>query len=140
VQRLVLSILLIIWSLSAQTYYPGKHDDWQRKSPAEAGFDVARLNEAIEFAKAHESKSPRDLRLSHEFSFAREPHGEPLGPFKQRGDLTGIILHKGYLVAEWGEPWRVDMTFSATKSFVSTAVGLAVQDGLIKAIHDPVGR
>jgi CubicO group peptidase (beta-lactamase class C family) len=32
------------------------------------------------------------------------------------------------------------MTFSVTKSFVSTAVGLAVAAGLITSIHDAVGR
>ena len=40
---------------------------------------------------------------------------------------TGIILRNGYIVAEWGDPHRVDMTFSVTKSFLSTTVGLAVR-------------
>ncbi len=121
-------------------YYPGPHDDWQRRTPAEAGFDAAALDEAITYLKTKESKKPRDLRLSHEVSFGREPYGEPLGPYKSRGDMTGVILRGGYIVAEWGEPWRVDMTFSATKSYLSTTVGLAVAEGLIQSIHDPVGR
>ena len=123
--------------LLAQAYFPGAHDDWERRA---SGFDPGKLAEAITWAKAHESKSPRDLRLSHDYSFGRELYGEPLGPFKERGGQTGVILKGGYIVAEWGDPWRVDMTFSVTKSFVSTTVGLAVQDGLIGAVSDPVRR
>jgi CubicO group peptidase (beta-lactamase class C family) len=140
VPRLIVSLLLLSWSLLAQLYYPGPNDEWQRRSLAEAGFDAPALDAAIAFAKANESKNPRDLRLSHDLSFGREPYGEPLGPFKTRGEMTGVILRGGYLVAEWGEPWRVDMTFSATKSYLSTTVGLAVQHGLIQSIHDPVSR
>jgi CubicO group peptidase (beta-lactamase class C family) len=132
------SCLLLLAQPSA--YVPGPHDDWQRRTPAQAGFEARALDEAIAFAKANESKNPRDLRLSHDLSFGREPYGEPLGPFKPRGDMTGVILRGGYLVAEWGDPLRVDLTFSATKSYLSTTVGLAVDQGLIKSIHDPVGR
>ena len=140
-RRLLLATTLLSPGLLlAQPYYPGPHDDWRRHTPAEAGFDARLLDEAIAFAKAHETKAPRDLRLSHDLSFGRETHGEPLGPFKPRGELTGVIIRHGYLVAEWGEPWRVDLTFSATKSFLSTTVGLAVEQGLIKSIHDPVSH
>jgi CubicO group peptidase (beta-lactamase class C family) len=126
---------LLSASLLAQAYFPGAHNDWTMRT---AGFDAAKLSEAISFAKASESKSPRDLKLSHDFSFGREMYGEPLGPFKPRGEMTGVIVKDGYIVAEWGEPQRVDMTFSVTKSFVSTTVGLAVAAGLIQSVHDPV--
>jgi CubicO group peptidase (beta-lactamase class C family) len=49
-----------------------------------------------------------------------------------------VIVRHGYLVAEWGEPQRVDMTFSVTKSFVSTVVGLAYDRGLIRDLDDKV--
>jgi hypothetical protein len=128
---------LLTLTLAAQTYFPGPFDDWQRR---ESGIDKTRLAEAVAFAKSHESKSPRDLKLAHDYSFGRETYGEALGPFKPRGEMTGIILHKGHLIAEWGEPHRADMTFSVTKSFVSTVVGLAVDRKLIHSLHDPVSR
>ena len=56
----------------------------------------------------------------------KAPFGDGVGPFAVRGDATGISIHKGYIIAEWGEPGRVDMTFSVTKSFLSTVIGLAV--------------
>jgi CubicO group peptidase (beta-lactamase class C family) len=68
----------------------------------------------------------------------REPHNETIGPVAPRGDMTGLIIRHGYIVAEWGEPFRVDMTFSVSKSFLSTTVGLARDEGLIRDLHDPV--
>ncbi len=121
---------------SAQVYYPGV--DWQRKAPADAGFDAAKLKDAIDFAVAAESRSPRDLVLNHYQTFGREPFGYAIGPLKDRGDMTGLILHRGYLVAEWGEPQRVDMANSVTKSMLSTVVGVAFDRGMIRGLDDPV--
>ena len=102
-------------------------------------MDSARLAAAVAFAVANESKAPRDLLLAHVQSFGREPFGDPVGPFAPRGEPTGVIVRRGYIVAEWGDPRRVDMTFSVTKSFLSTVVGVAHDRGLIpdlaRAVH-----
>src|SRR5688572_29881101 len=119
-------------------YYPGPGDEWERRAPAQVGLDARQLDEAIAFAKASEAKAPRDLEAAHYLSFGREPFGEGIGPFKARGDPTGVILRHGYIVAEWGDPHRVDMTFSVTKSFLSTTVGLALDRGLIRSVEDRV--
>jgi len=42
-------------------------------------------------------------------------------------------------VAEWGDPSRVDMTFSISKSFLSICAGLAFDRGMIRDVHDAVG-
>jgi len=120
------------------TYFPEPGDRWEHRPARAAGLDSARLAEAIAFAVSRESKAPRDLERAHYQSFGREPHGEATGPFKERGDPTGLIVRHGYIVAEWGDPERVDMTFSVTKSFLSTTVGLAVDRGLIRAVTDTV--
>jgi CubicO group peptidase (beta-lactamase class C family) len=57
-----------------------------------------------------------------------------------RGAPTGIVVRNGYIVAEWGDPARVDMTFSVTKSFLSTTVGLAFDRGMIRDLADSVRR
>ena len=111
---------------------------WQRKTPAEAGIDGTRLQAAIDHAIAGEMKNPRDLAVNHYRTFGREPFGYAIGPIKERGDQTGLVVHKGYIVAEWGEPRRVDMTHSITKSMLSTVVGLAHDRGLIRSIDDTV--
>ena len=122
----------------AQAYYPGQGDDWERRAPAQVGMEGRLLDDAIAFAKANESGNPRDLALEHEVLFGREPHSDGIGLFKTRGDLTGVIVRHGYIVAEWGEPMRVDMTFSMTKSFLSTTVGLAYDRGLIRDLNHKV--
>jgi CubicO group peptidase (beta-lactamase class C family) len=118
------------------TYYPDVA--WQHKTPAESGLDTARLKDAIDFAISVESRNPRDLVLNHYQTFGREPFGYAIGPIKSRGDMTGIVVHKGYIVAEWGEPLRVDMTHSVTKSLLSSVVGVAFDRGMIRSIDDPV--
>jgi CubicO group peptidase (beta-lactamase class C family) len=76
--------------------------------------------------------------MNHYQTFGREPFGYAIGPIRERGDPTGIIIHKGYIVAEWGDPLRVDMTHSVTKSFLSSVVGIAVERGMIKSVDDAV--
>ena len=46
--------------------------------------------------------------------------------------MTGIILKGGYIVAEFGDTDREDMTFSVTKSYLATVAGLAFDDDLIR--------
>ena len=125
------ALLVVTSSASAQSYFPGSNLDWERRSPESMGFDAARLRDAVEFSIASEASSPRDLNLNHQMTFGREPHGEPVGPFKDRGPQTGLIVKGGYIVAEWGEPARVDQTFSVAKTFLSTTAGLAYDRGLI---------
>ena len=135
----LLAILAAAVPTAAQEYLPGPHPEWERRSPEETGFDAARLQAAIDFAVASESATPRDLAEAHDLGFGREPRGEAVGPFRTRGAQTGLVIRGGYIVAAWGDPDRVDMTFSVTKTFLSTTVGLAWDDGLIRDLDDPVG-
>lgn len=135
-----MATVLAVPPARAQTpYVPGPGAAWQVRRPEQAGMDAAKLRDAVAFAQAAEARSPRDLELAHYTTFGREPFGHAVGPFKERGPQTGIILRGGYIVAEWGEPDRVDMTFSVTKSFVSSVVGLAYDRGLLK-LDEPVYR
>lgn len=118
-------------------YYP-EADNWLKKSPEEAGMDGELIQEAISFAIEHESKAPRDLKEAHYQGFGREPFGDAVGPFKTRGAATGLIIKGGFIVGEWGEPEAVNMTFSVSKSFLSSVVGLAYDDGLIRDLDDAV--
>jgi CubicO group peptidase (beta-lactamase class C family) len=120
-------------------YYP-EAGNWQTKTPEQVGVSAEKLNTAISFAKEKESSTSRNLETAHYQTFGREPFGDAIGPFAERGPATGIVVKNGYIIAEWGEPDRVDMTFSVTKSFLSTVVGLAFDKGLIKNVHDTVYR
>ena len=130
---LICALVILAPTAHAQPF-PGA--DWQRKTPAEAGINPQLLKDAIDFAIASEIKNPRDLKLNHYRTFGREPFGDAIGPIKDRGEETGVIIHKGVLVAEWGEPQRVDMTHSVTKSLLSSVVGVAYDGGMIRSMDD----
>ena len=123
--------------LAAQgtTYFPPR-GDWQTRTPAESGMDPAKLDAAIKFAIANENPATKDLAVDLATTFGREPFDTPIGPVKPRAALNGLVIHKGSVVAQWGDTSRVDMTFSVTKSFLSTVVGLAWQRGLIRNVTD----
>lgn len=125
--------------LQAQEYFP---DDinWERKEASSNGFNTSRLINAVEFAKSNEYSGSRDLKIAILAGFSREPYHEILGPTKDRGGPAGLIIKNGYIVAEWGDIERVDMTFSVTKSYLSTVAGLAWQEGKIEGFHDPVAK
>jgi hypothetical protein len=119
-------------------YFPPR-GEWQHRSPSSLGLDSSALQDAIRYAREMEAKLPRDQELAQAETFGKsEPFDEGIGPFKERGEPTGLIIYKGYIVAEWGEPSRIDMTHSVTKSFLSTVVGLAVDQGLIHSVEDTV--
>lgn len=118
-------------------YWPSRFD-WQRKRPEEVGMDPQLVTAAVQIAIDNETKGPRDMDKFLEQSFGREPNHARIGPVFDRGPACGVIVHRGYLVAEWGECARPDMCNSITKTFLSTVVGLAWQQGLIADVNDRV--
>ncbi len=124
---------------SAQTpYFPAPGAGWEHRKPEQVGLTAKAVDSAVVLALASEATTPRDLLANHKQSFGREPFGEATGPFRDRGGAAGLIVRRGYIVAEWGDPARVDITYSVTKSFVTTTVGLAYDRKMIRDIKDPV--
>ena len=123
-------------------YLPAKGAAWGAVAAAAAGFDAARLAEAVAFAEAHETDWPRDLEQAGSVpgltQIEKPPWNEALGIFKPRGGPNGLILRGGQIAAKWGDPGRVDMTFSIAKSYLACLTGLALGDGLIGSVDDPV--
>jgi CubicO group peptidase (beta-lactamase class C family) len=131
--------LLLVFQISVsaqQLYYPDSV--WQTKNPSELKLNKVLLDSAVSFAMNNDNKVERDLRIALLKSYAREPEYKIIGPTKHRGGPAGIILKNGYIVAQWGDVNRVDMTFSTTKSYLSTVAGLAIDNGLIKNVNDRV--
>ena len=79
------------------------------------------------------------MRIAILRGFSKEPYHKILGPTKKRGGPAGMILKNGYQIASWGTVERVDMTFSVTKSYLSTVAGLAVDRNLISP-KEKVGK
>ena len=126
------------------TYCPKDNESGETLSASEAGFDRARLDEAIAFAQVHESPWPRDLEKAGDVpglsQFEKPPWNEALGPFKPRGGTNGILLKGGRIVGRWGDPGRVDMTFSIAKSYIAVLAGIALGDSLIPDIDARVAE
>jgi CubicO group peptidase (beta-lactamase class C family) len=120
---------------TVERYVPSA-ETWERRTPEQAGMNAEILAQAL--AMINEVQSPTNLLEQHIRSFGREPMGEAVGPFKERGPTSGVVIRGGYIVAEWGDPHRVDPTFSVTKSFLSSTVGLAYDRALIRDLDDPV--
>jgi CubicO group peptidase (beta-lactamase class C family) len=121
-----------------QLYYPDA--DWKIKKPEELKMNKTLLDSAVTFALKSENAVERDLRIANMKAYFREPGYKIIGPMKERGAPAGLVIKNGFIVAQWGDVNRVDMTFSATKSYLSTVAGLAVDNGLIKNVNDKVNK
>ena len=120
-------------------YFPGTGDDWATRLPEQVGMAAPALGDAVAFAVAHETPWATDLEAVIRETHADEgPFAEIIGPTRPRGGPNGLVLRHGYLVAEWGDTARADMTFSASKSYLATVAGLALDRGLIRSVDDPV--
>jgi hypothetical protein len=133
--------------LFAADYFPPKGDHWATHTAEQEKLDAAKLKQAVDFAIQSERQYPpefakvadiRDLRMTVPLEYAKEPFNTPIGPLKPHAPANGVILRHGYIVAEWGATRDVDMTFSVSKTFLSSVAGVAFDHGLIKNVNDRV--
>ncbi|KAB7730370.1 serine hydrolase [Rudanella paleaurantiibacter] len=121
-------------SASDATYFPAKGDAWATRKPEQVGMDAAKLAEAVAWAKTQET-----TQMAPDFSTQEEIFGKLLGPMPtSRAATNGIVLRRGYIVAEWGDTRRADPTYSVAKSVLSTVLGITLDRKLIGRIDEPV--
>ena len=152
-KRVVVTVLVVLGGLAASgacavqptveqaagqgTYFPPR-GNWEEHTPEAEGMNSALLQEAIDHAIASESQTAYALaEYLNDSNFGNEPYPEIIGPTTVRAPLNGIVVRNGYVVAEWGQTQKVDMTFSVTKTFLSTTVGLAWDRGMIRDLNEP---
>jgi CubicO group peptidase (beta-lactamase class C family) len=129
-----LLLLLAAGPIAQSGQYFPPAGSWAKKSPAELGLDPAKLAEAITFAQSRETTRAID------FSDQERTFGSLLGSLPtRRGKTNGLVIYKGYVVAEFGDTTWVDPTYSAAKSMMSTVAAIAVRDGKITTLDEPVG-
>jgi CubicO group peptidase (beta-lactamase class C family) len=115
-------------------YYPPA-GSWTKKSAAELGMDQTALDAAVQFAQSRESNRAFD------FSDQERIFGSMLGSVPNiRAKTNGLVVYKGYVVAEFGDTTWADPTYSVAKSMMATVAGIAVRDGKIANLEEPVGR
>ncbi|MFN4764192.1 serine hydrolase domain-containing protein [Gillisia sp. Q332] len=138
--KLILFFFFFGTIAQAQVQYFPTAGEWEKKNAKAFNINEQLLLQAVKFAQENEYSEPRDLRLAILKGFEREPFHQISGPTKERSGPAGIILKDGYIIAEWGDTKRVDMTFSVTKSFLSTTALLAMDKGLIEEVKDSVKK
>jgi len=139
------AIMMATASLSSQSrradaepYFPSRWE-WATRRPEDVGMSSTRLAAVETFARANEATTHKDgAELAT--ILAGEPYNEIVGPTMRRGGTNGLVIRHGYIVFEWGDTRQVDWTFSATKSYLATTVGLAFDAGLIQSLTDPVAE
>jgi CubicO group peptidase (beta-lactamase class C family) len=141
--RKICLIALLAWlcvPLLGAEYFPPA-GEWERRKPESAGFDATRFRAALELAQEKAVTEPSDLAtVIHDYFAPQEPDFRLYGPTTPRANSAGLIIRGGYIVGEWGDLERVDMTFSVAKSYLSTVAALAVRDGLITDLQMPAGE
>ncbi len=136
IPKLVFVFFITFVQSTYSQYYPGSV--WQSKQPSELKMNPALIDSAVSFALRNDSKTNYNITAALKDSYKNEPDYKITGPVLDRGKPAGMIIRNGYIAAQWGDVSRVDMTFSTTKSYLSTVAGLALDKGLIKNINDPV--
>jgi CubicO group peptidase (beta-lactamase class C family) len=108
---------------SIQTYPAGPplvfpDAEWERKSPAEAGFDEEKWKEWV-----------GSISLEGHSSWGQNPE-------KKYGM---VITRNGYLVAEFGDPnMKTIQSASVGKAFAGLAIQLLIDKGKLKSADDPI--
>lgn len=136
-------VFLLVFARSAaaqHSYFPPRHG-WQTRTPAQSGFNEVQLDAAIAYAKTMVDTLRTDSAGIANARPSEAPHNATIGPWlTPRGPEGGLIVRNGYIVAQWGDARKPDMTFSVTKSFLSTIAGLAFDAGLIESVTDTVSH
>ncbi len=136
-KQIALIFVLVGTIVHGQIYFPASYNSrWEQRTPKTFNINNDDLDAAMRFAIENEYSGSKDLRIAILKGFEREPYHKIVGPTKKRGGPAGMILKNGYLIASWGDTKRVDMTFSVTKSYLSTVAGLAVD----KSLFNPQDR
>jgi CubicO group peptidase (beta-lactamase class C family) len=100
------------------------------------------FDEAIAWAQAHETPWPRDPDDPGGgwglFRNDPPPWNRLLGPVSARGPVSGVVWRAGQVLARWGEPQRVDLTFSVAKTCLALLAGVALRAGCCPTWTEPV--
>ena len=104
-------------------------------NPADVGMDPVALAAALEFAQSHPTDWPDDFRTQEQI------FGKLLGPIpKKRAATNGVIVRHGQRVASFGDVEAVDPVYSIAKSMLSTVAAIAVREGKIGGLGEPVAK
>jgi CubicO group peptidase (beta-lactamase class C family) len=104
-----------------------------------AGVDARGLERAVQDQAGRPVAGAEDMTSYLAAAVSDVCHREVVGPLLDGGGASGVVLRRGTVLASWGDPARVEMAFSATKSVLSLLAGAAFDDGLLR-LDEPACR
>jgi CubicO group peptidase (beta-lactamase class C family) len=97
-----------------------------------AGVDAQSLERAVRDQAGRPVAGAGDMASYLAAAVSDVSHREVVGPLLDGGGASGVVLRRGAVLAEWGDPARAEMAFSATKSVLALVAGVAFDDGLLR--------
>jgi CubicO group peptidase (beta-lactamase class C family) len=104
-----------------------------------AGVDAARLARAVRDQAGRPVPGVGDMASYLAAAVSDVAAREVVGPLLNGGGPSGVVLRRGAVIASWGDPTRVEMAFSATKSVLSLVAGVAFDRRLLR-LDEPAAR
>ncbi|QLH22169.1 serine hydrolase [Streptomyces sp. Rer75] len=108
----------------------GFGDPWE-------GVDAGGVAEAARRQGERSVPGVGDMAAYLDAQVADASHREVIGPLLDGGGASGVVVRRGVVIASWGDPARVEMAYSATKSVLALVAGVAHDDGLLE-LDEPV--
>ncbi|RNF93296.1 serine hydrolase domain-containing protein [Streptomyces botrytidirepellens] len=108
----------------------GFGDPWE-------GVDAGGVAEAARRQGERSVPGVGDMAAYLDAQVADASHREVIGPLLDGGGASGVVVRRGAVIASWGDPARVEMAYSATKSVLALVAGVAHDDGLLE-LDEPV--
>jgi CubicO group peptidase (beta-lactamase class C family) len=96
------------------------------------------LTVAVDGARARQAPGVADMTAYLQAILEGQTHAEVIGPVRDPAGTSGLVVHRGEVVAQWGDPASVEMCFSVSKSYLALVAGIAFDRGLLPDLHEPV--
>lgn len=118
--------------------WPGPR--WKMAEAAGDGVDLQAVRAAVQRHQQRATPGVADMRSYLGEIVQDEPFPHVLGPLKDARGPSGMCVHAGRLIAQWGDPAAIEMSFSVTKSYLSLVAGVAFDRGLLGDVDAPVAH
>lgn len=102
-----------------------------------AGVDAGAVAEAARRQGERSVPGVGDMAAYLDAQVSDVSHREVIGPLLDGGGASGVVVRRGAMIASWGDPGRVEMAYSATKSVLALVAGIAHDDGAL-VLDEPV--
>lgn len=93
--------------------------------------DLTAIRDAVRRQAQRVTYGIEDMAAYLSQHVADESHREVTGPLLAGAGASGVVRHRGRVVAEWGDAAIPEMLFSGTKSVLTTVAGVAFDRGLL---------